>query len=379
MPDAVIFRHQLFRPSEPFITQQAESLTGFRPVYLGRTRHGEPPEGASSRALVDLERYRPFRRRLWQVLTRDVTAYRELLGDREPRIVHAHFGVEGVYALPLAKELRVPLVTTFHGFDATTSLVSLLCSRKPSWIQYARLRPSLARHGDLFVCVSDFIRERVLALGFPEARTVTHYIGVDPRSAFPPQESEHPMILHVARLVEKKGTRYLLEAFARLHARIPEAELVIIGDGPLRASLEALAARRRIGHRVRFLGSRPHREVLERMASAWLFCLPSVTASTGDSEGLAMVFLEAAMHSVPSVGTLHAGIPEAVESGTTGYLVPERNPVALYEALLELLEDSEKRSSMGAAAKRRVESRFDIGLQSSRLEAIYRKLGEGGR
>ena len=87
-----------------------------------------------------------------------------------------------------------------------------------------------------------------------------------------------------------------------------------------------------------------------------------------------MVFLEAGIKNVPVVGTLHAGIPEAVASGETGYLVKERDPVALYEALLELLEDSSKRARMGEAAKRNVEAKFDLRIQSAKLDEIYRNL-----
>ena len=131
MREVAIFRHNLFKTSEPFIAQQAECLRRYRPVFLGRLRFGAPPQGAQSLALEDLAgRWRlPYA--LWQMLRCDPRPYERLLRGRRPALIHAHFGIEGVYALPLAKRLGIPLVTMFHGFDATLANYALLSS--PAW------------------------------------------------------------------------------------------------------------------------------------------------------------------------------------------------------------------------------------------------------
>ena len=116
----------------------------------------------------------------WQMISRSSRPHLRLLAERRPALIHAHFGIDGVYALPLARRLGVPLVTTFHGYDATLSTAALLTS--PAWANYPLFRRRLARQGDLFLCASSFIRERVLAMGFPEARTKVHYSGIDYRS-----------------------------------------------------------------------------------------------------------------------------------------------------------------------------------------------------
>lgn len=372
MNTALIFRHQLFKVSEPFITQQAEHLTRFRPVYLGRSRFGSSPEGAHSFALEDIATQRRFSRRLWQVLTRDPRPYMDLLGGQRPLLLHAHFGVEGVYALPLARKLGVPLITTFHGFDATTSTNALLRSGSPSWINYACFRRQLAQEGDLFLCVSEYIRQRVIELGFPEKRTHVHYIGIDTQALQPRRaEEENPVVLHVARLVEKKGTEYLIRAFAHVAAQIPEVELVIVGEGPLRAPLETLAKSLRIEERIRFLGAKPHADVLSLIRKAAMLVLPSVTARSGDTEGLGMVLLEAAAQGVPIIGTRHGGIPEAVDDTKTGYLVPERDSNLLAERMHVLLKNSTLRHDMGREARRMCETRFNIQDQSKKLESYY--------
>jgi len=370
MREVAIFRHNLFKISEPFIAQQAQSLQRYKPVYLGRLRYGDPPAGATCLALQDLARGSPMPLVGWQILTRDTRPYRRLLAPYRPSLVHAHFGVGGVYALPLARRLRVPLVTTFHGFDATLQTRALLCS--PEWAQYRLLRGRLAREGELFICVSSFIRERLLAIGFPEDRTRVHYIGVDCekiRARDPGEETA--TILHVARLVELKGTEYLIRAFAQVAARRPGLELVIIGEGPHERRLRALALSLGHAERVRFLGARSHAEVLEWMRKAAILVLPSVRTATGRVEGLGMVLLEAAASGVPVIGSRLGGIPEAVIDGRTGFLVAERDVGALARKIADLMEDSAERRRMGTEARDHVARNFDLRRQASILESLY--------
>jgi colanic acid/amylovoran biosynthesis glycosyltransferase len=204
-----------------------------------------------------------------------------------------------------------------------------------------------------------------------------HYIGVDPAAfesspaAAAARSDRSPIILHVARLVEKKGTAYLLEAFARIAAQHPDAQLVVIGAGPLQDSLARRAAELRVDARVRWLGAATHAEVAGWLRRAAVFCLPSCTARNGDAEGLGLALLEAAASGVPVVATQHGGIPEAVQDGETGYLVPERDADALADALDTLLSSEQLRRRMGDAARRFARSRFDLQRQTGHLEQLY--------
>jgi glycosyltransferase involved in cell wall biosynthesis len=365
-----IFRHNLFRISEPFITEQARHLRRYRPLFVGRKRFGLPPDGASSLTLEDLYESFTLPRIGWQMLTGDVQPYLRLLGPAQPSLIHAHFGIEGVSALRLAMHLKIPLVTTFHGFDATLKTRAMLTS--PAWFRYPLLRRRLAREGHLFLCASSFIRQRLLDTGFPESRTHTHYIGVDCQTIRPRGDSEEqPLILHVARLVEVKGTRYLLRAFARVAQVHDRVRLLIIGDGPLRRPLRALAASLGVGDRVEFLGALPHTEVLSMMRKAATLVLPGIRTTTGREEGLGMVLLEAAATGVPIIGSRVGGIPECMVDGKTGFLVPERDEEALARRMVELLKDPFRRHSMGAAGRALVEDRFDINRQTAALENFY--------
>jgi colanic acid/amylovoran biosynthesis glycosyltransferase len=368
--EIAVFRHNLFRISEPFITQQAGQLRRYRPLYVGRLRYGDAPDGADSLALSDLGGPLPLARIGWQMLTRNPEPYLRLLKGRRPALIHAHFGVEGVYALPVARRLGIPLVTTFHGFDATLSTAALMTS--PAWVNYPLFRGRLARQGDLFLCASGFIRERVLAMGFPEARTHVHYIGVDGRAIRPRDPAEETAtILHVARLVEVKGAEYLIRAFALVAGTSPNVELLIIGDGPLRKSLDALAKSLGVAERVRFLGALPHEQVLAWMRKAAMLVLPSVRTGTGRVEGLGMVLLEAAATGVPVIGSRIGGIPEGIAEGETGFLAPEKDPAALARRIGDLLDDPALRIAMGAKARAFVLDRFDIARQTELLEGFY--------
>ena len=371
--EVAIFRHNLFKVSEPFIAAQAQHLRRYRPTYVGRMRFGRPPDGAKSLALEDLYTRCALPRIGWQVITGSSRPYLRLMEHQRPSLIHAHFGIEGVSALSIAAELKIPLVTTFHGFDATLATYAMLGS--PAYFRYPLSRRKLARQGGLFLCASSFIRRKLLAMGFPEARTHTHYIGVDCQAIrLRGDAEERPVILHVARLVEVKGTRYLLRAFAALARRYDSVHLVIIGDGPLRRQLQALSASLGLRDRVEFLGALPHANVLSWARKAALLVLPGVRTRTGREEGLGMVLLEAAATGVPIIGSRLGGIPECILDGQTGFLVPERDEHALAQRMAELLDDPLKRRHMGIAGRALVERQFDIHRQTEALENLYDSL-----
>lgn len=374
MDQVAIFRNQLFKSSEPFIADQAQQFTRFRPLYVGRERFGDGPTGAESLSLGDAIPQRRVISRLWQVLSRDPRPYVRMIRDRHPRLIHAHFGVDAVYALPIAQRLDVPLITTFHGYDATMSTAALLRAPKPAWWNYVLFRRSLAACGAQFLCVSEYIRRRVISRGFPESLTRVHYIGVNTDEIRPSTHTaDRPTVLHVARLVEKKGTRDLIESIALAARTIRDIELFIVGQGPLERSLRDFAREKGVGDIVHFLGVQSHARVIELISRAWLFALPSVEARSGDAEGLGMVLLEAAACGIPTVANRHGGIPEVVVDGATGLLCAEHNVHEFAAALTDLLRDDVLRNRMGKAARERAERHFSLRRQSAALESIYKE------
>jgi glycosyltransferase involved in cell wall biosynthesis len=181
-------------------------------------------------------------------------------------------------------------------------------------------------------------------------------------------------IVHVARLVEKKGTADLITAVHRLQRDLPDLRLDVLGDGPLRGDLERQVRELGLERHVTFAGATAHAGVLDAVRGAAVVAVPSVTARSGDTEGLPQAVLEAGALGRPVVATVHAGIPEAVDDGGTGLLVPERSPDELAAALRAVLTDHGAAERLGAAARVRVARDFSLTTQSARLRALYGRL-----
>jgi glycosyltransferase involved in cell wall biosynthesis len=182
---------------------------------------------------------------------------------------------------------------------------------------------------------------------------------------------EDGLVVHVGRLVEKKGTLHLIRAMARVRKQCPRSRLIIIGDGPLRALLVREVVKLGLGEAVSFLGALPNHEVLQWIRRAAILVVPSVVAQNGDTEGLPTVVLEAASQGVPVVGSNSGGIAEALKDNVSGFVVPEGDPVALADRICRLLGEEDMRFGMGHQARMLMESRFDLRDQSRKLEDIY--------
>lgn len=371
-----IFRHQLFKISEVFIVNQASSLTKFDPIYIGRSSEITNTSIISENYEInDLSYWGRFPLKHFHVLTRNPSPYLKILKDVNLSLLHAHFGIEGVYAYPLAKKKKIPLVTTFHGFDATTHKKDLLLSGSIGRINYVLFQKKLAKNGDLFICVSDYIKNKIIELGFPEEKTVVHHIGIDVnRLLLCKQESDKKYILHVARLVDKKGTEFLIKAFAILAKKNKDIQLVIVGDGPLLRKLKAISEFLGVENRVIFTGFLSNNKVIELMNQSLFLVVPSITAASGDSEGLPVVILEAASMGLPVIGTDHSGIPDALIDDKTGYLVAEKDINALFEKMEFLVRNSQIREKMSINAVSFMKNNYDIVKQTSKLEKLYEGL-----
>ncbi len=295
------------------------------------------------------------------------------LGRGRHDVVHCHFGDVGLEYAFLGEAWDAPLVVTFHGYDF---------SRYPDQHGPAVYR-SLFERAACVTVNSEYARRRLLELGCPERLLRILHVGMDPaeftfRERGPKPEREPVRILTVARLVEKKGVEYGLEAVARAVEAGLALRYEVIGDGPRRESLERRARELRLEGVVTFRGARPQVEVREAMRRADLFLLPSITAASGDQEGTPTVLMEASSCGLPILSTRHSGIPEVVLDGRSGYLVPERDVEALADVLLELLAAPGSWAELGRAGRRHVERHFDIGVLNRELEEIYRDVLSAG-
>jgi colanic acid/amylovoran biosynthesis glycosyltransferase len=359
-PLVAFFRSPIFNASETFVRAQAAGLERYQPLVVGLEDKGHVPEALTGRVMLAEGAAERLLVRLgsWGRLGARVAAAR-------PALLHAQFGTDGVIALPLARRLGLPLATTLRGHEIHRR--GLLKSGRLSWMRYALEHRRLMREGALFLTVSAALRQRALARGFPADRTHVHYNGVDLARFAGRPEDDGETVLHVGRLVEKKGTALLIRALAEL----PSGKLAIIGDGPLRAGLERLTGELGLGARVRFLGAQPPETVAAWMRRSALLAAPSLTARDGDAEGLPNVVVEAAASGLPVVGSDHEGIPEAVADGLSGFIVAEGEAGPLATRIAALLGDPALRRRMGAAGRALAEERFDLARQMRRLEQHY--------
>jgi len=180
-----------------------------------------------------------------------------------------------------------------------------------------------------------------------------------------------PVILSVARLVEKKGLSNLIAAADILRRHGCLFHLEIIGSGPQREALKAQAKRLGLAERVKLSGAQPHDAVCFAYQRASVFVLPCVVASDGDRDGIPNVLLEAMASGVPVISTPISGIPELIESGRDGLLVPSNDPAALAAAIEALLASQELRERLASAARAKIETSFSLDASAERLLALF--------
>jgi len=357
-PTILVFRDKLLLPSEGFIKSHYTDFDAAELVYVANRFGWRADELAGQCIATGQNEWQRF----W---FKHCGHTRALAGLRAlaPRSVHAHFGRGGALALPLAKALHSPLYVTFHGGDATKNTHS---RKRVLPTIYQRRLAALQEYASGFFCVSQFVADRLAAQGFPKAKLITHYIGIDVAALEPPQRRDG-RLLFIGRLVDKKGVDVLLAAIRRLQAggKVAVPQLDIAGSGPLEAALRAQAADL---PSVRFLGWQTPQQLALIMAKARAIIVPSRIAADGDCEGLPTVVLEALRAGLPVVASDHAGIPEIIKDGETGLLVPENDADALAHALAALAEAGERLPSMVAAAQKRLRCDFNAATQSQILQ-----------
>jgi len=350
-----------------FVVSHAEALTRYRAVYAGAHRVNglAVPEArvvtANDGGLSGRAREYLFRR--FGVTGRLATVLRKF----RPCLVHAHFGQSGPAALAIADALKIPMIVTYHGQDAT--ITSDQARRSWRGREYLRGKKSVMLRASLIIAVSDFIRTKLVDQGYPESRVVTHRNGIDVSVFHRTEREREAVAVFVGRFVEKKGCEYLVRALGRLREQGCAVRGVLVGDGPLRPELERLADQ--VGADVEFTGFLALAEVRKWLGRACVAVVPSVTASDGNSEGLPTVILEAQAMGTPVVATRHAGNAEGLIEGRSALLVDERDVDGLAHAIGFFHANPAAVELFGATGRAFVESNFDIVSQIAGLEQIY--------
>ena len=375
MPTVIVYRRVILPTSETFIKAQINAYQKWRAILVGRQlRHELPLDGLDARVIDPIRSNRLSHN--WFMLKRLLNWLPNIssLQKENADLVHAHFGIDAVEAAPIADKLGLPLVVTLHGFDINITPESwksgsggLLMRGYPGQLLRLAAKPNVH-----FIAVSNSIKSRAVALGIAADKISVKHIGVDTEGFSPgpiPIVRRARRVLFVGRLVEKKGPEFLLRAIDIVRRSVPDVELTVVGDGPLRRSLEELA--RRLSIKANFLGARTAEEVRSELDQARVFCLPSITARNGDAEGLPIVLLEAQAKGVPVVTSAGGPEPEGIQQGRTGFAFSEGDFVDMAEKLSRILMDDELALRMALAGPAFVKNDFDIRQCTLRLERLY--------
>ena len=356
------------------IYRQISGLRLVRSIVIARKREHvdlfpfEPVDVIGKPATHFLRRFW-FRQLLdepWQISRIELESLLRILTRADARLLHIYFGHIAVHLLPLIHAWPRPSVVSFHGADVLVDM-NKPAYRRATEEMLAAVRRVLVR--------SESLRRAVIDLGCDEKKVDVLRTGI-PLDEFPFLERSSPesgewRFVQAGRLIEKKGLPTTLGAFAIFLARYPRSTLTIAGEGPLLEELKGLARELGIDNRVVFAGFISQTRLRELLYESHVFLHPSETGPDGNQEGVPNSMLEAMATGLAVFATSHGGIPEAIENGVSGMLVPERDHKALARALLEAVQDRALLARVAKAGADVVAQKFEQRGQVRRLEDIY--------
>ena len=281
--------------------------------------------------------------------------------------IHAHFADYATEAaLMLSLLTGVPFSFTAHAYDIFVA---------------PRLMTEKICEARFVVTCTQYNRQYILERFWkgPQEKVICLYHGIYLDRFAPPMRRAGGAfkILCVGRMVEKKGMPFLLKACSILMKAKVEFELTLVGDGPQRPELEALSSELGLGRHVTFTGALRHEELIPLYRSADCFCLPSFQTETGDRDGIPNVVPEAMSMELPVISTDVSGIPELLEDGVTGMVVPQKSVEPIAACLKKLARDPELRRRLGQNARTRIVEVFDVRKTGETLANLF--VGNGRR
>src|SRR5437762_4373691 len=356
------------------IYRQITSLRRVRPVVIAQKRENanrfpfQNIRVVKKPALHFLRRtwFKQIANRQWQISPAEVRATEGALTESNAELLHIYFGHLAMLLRPLIRQWQKPSLVSFHGADVLVDM------QKPAYRRATEEMLSLVRR---VLVRSDSLRQAVIDLGCVPEKIEIQRAGI-PLADFPFRERGIPgdgqwRLLQAGRLIEKKGLKTTLRAFARFQKEFPAARLTIAGEGPQLEELQSLARELQIDGAVDFVGFVSQEELRELRYSSHIFLHPSETGRDGNQEGVPNSMWEAMATGLPVFATRHGGIPEAIEDNVSGILVEEHDYHSLGNALVDCAKDSPRLVTMGRAAWENVARNFNQTEQTRRLEEIY--------
>jgi colanic acid/amylovoran biosynthesis glycosyltransferase len=314
--------------------------------------------------------FRQLRDAPWKISETELRGLQSILNKTNAGLLHIYFGQIAVHLLPLIRAWKKPSIVSFHGADVTVDM------NKPAYREATRQMLEAVK---LVLVRSESLRSAVIDLGCDEKKIEIQATGI-PLDQFPFREDKlvaqatEWRLVQAGRLIEKKGIPVSLRAFSVFLRQYPNASLTIAGEGPLLGKLQELARELNIDQRVSFTGFLSQDQLRELYYASHIFLHPSQTGHDGNQEGIPNSMLEAMASGLPVFATQHGGIPEAIENGVSGVLVPERDHIKLAAALLGAVQTPGFLSRIAHNGAEIVRKNFDLRTQAQRLEEIYLRL-----
>lgn len=292
-------------------------------------------------------------------------AMRKIIEQVNPDVIHAHFGPMGVIVAPIAKQLKIPLIVSFHGYDASRLLTEKFWRKeyKKLWITVNGV-----------TVVSTYMKNKLLVEGCPEGKiSVIHVSKRMKNINIKKSSSKIENLISVGRLVEKKGYADAILAIKKVRDAGYNVKLKIIGDGPLKHELSKLIQNQKLDDAVFLSGALPNHQVLGEMSQADAFILCSKRAQNGDEEGIPTVLIEAQYLGLPCVSTYHSGIPELISGDNRIFLAEEGNVEQIKDCIIRLIHtDPDELSRMIEQAREKVENEFNLEKEVIKLIKKYK-------
>ncbi|HYI15783.1 MAG TPA: glycosyltransferase [Thermomicrobiales bacterium] len=339
---------------EPFVRwKHPVSLATLRATLSMLIRRPGRYLSALSLVLSDLGRH-PKRAIISLGLFPTIVWMADDLERRGIRHIHAHFASHPTLAALIIHRLTgISYSFTAHAYDLYVD---------PSHL------PNKVSEATFIVTISEYNQALLRPLAGDTTPVHVIHCGVTLPECLPGPLPGRRAVVCVARLEEKKGQKYLIEACGLLHRRGVSLHCTIIGGGPELKHLQALVARHGLAAVVQLVGPQTSERDQEYLSSADLFVLPSVVTKSGNAEGIPVALMEAMAAGVPVISTSTTGIPELVIDDETGLLVPPRDIEALADAIEQLLDDRELSDRLRVAAFQKVAAEFEIEANAREIE-----------
>lgn len=362
------------KPEMLHIYRQITSLKRVEPVVIAQKREEAERYPFERIAIVGKPAAHFFRRfwfkqlqdAPWQISPGEVEKLTAVLDKTKAELLHIYFGHIAVHLLPLIQIWPKPSVVSFHGADVMVDL------DKPA---YRAATQQMLESVRLVLVRSESLGRALINLGCPAGKIRLQHTGI-PVDEIPFRPRDWPAnhawkFVQACRLIEKKGLRMSLRAFAKFAGRHPGSTFAIAGEGPLRNELGQLAAELGIADKVFFPGFISQTQLRELFYQSHIFLHPSEVGGDGNQEGVPNSMLEAMASGLPVFATEHGGIPEAIENGRSGILVRERDEEALALALLERTANPEGLAAIAQNGAETVRKHFEQSGQTRQLEDYY--------